>query len=266
MSSAGGGSESTTELPSFVDFLPIDAHWQFLGLTRHEMVPIFMSAIVIIFLGIFSIIATRKLQKVPGGLQSLLEIIVDGLADFTKSQMGRVAERFVPLIGTFFIYIFAMNMLGQVPLLHSPTSNLNTTIALTLIVFFVTQYQGIKNNGIFGYLKHMVGKPVWLAPLTFPLHIMQEVLSRPLSLSMRLFGNIMGEDTVIAIFIGFSPFLFGLIPIPMHLPMVFLALLGSTIQAMIFSLLAGFYIAGAIGIHDEEEHGLQDISKHHITH
>ncbi|HLG30002.1 MAG TPA: F0F1 ATP synthase subunit A, partial [Candidatus Brocadiales bacterium] len=235
------------------DFVPIEHYTQFLGLTRHELTPIIMSAIVIIFLGIFSIVATRRLQKVPGRLQALLEIIVEGLENFTRSQMGRVAERFVPFIGTFFIYIFIMNMMGQIPLFHSPTSNLNTTISLALIVFFVTQYQGIKSNGIFGYLKHMVGKPVWLAPLTFPLHIMQEVLSRPLSLSMRLFGNIMGEDTVIAIFIGFSPFLFGLIPIPIHLPMVFLALLGSTIQAMIFSLLASFYIAGAIGVHDEEE-------------
>ena len=138
----------------------------------------------------------------PGRLQALLELIVEGLENFTKSQMGRVAERFAPFIGTFFIYIFTMNMMGQIPLFHSPTSNLNTTIALTLIVFFVTQYQGIKNNGIFGYLKHMVGKPIWLAPLTFPLHIMQEVLSRPLSLSMRLFGNIMGR-------IRLSPYLLG---------------------------------------------------------
>ncbi|MBI2470874.1 MAG: F0F1 ATP synthase subunit A [Planctomycetes bacterium] len=252
--SASGGTESTTELPSFLDLIPIDPHSQFLGLTKHELVPIIMSALVIIFLGLFSVLATRRLQKVPGRLQSLLEIIVEGLGNFTKSQMGRVAERFVPFIGTFFIYIFIMNMLGQIPLFHSPTSNLNTTIALALIVFFVTQYQGVKSNGVFGYLKHMVGKPVWLAPLTFPLHIMQEVLSRPLSLSMRLFGNIMGEDTVIAIFIGFSPFLLGFIPVPIHLPMVFLALLGSTIQAMIFSLLASFYIAGAMGIHDEEEH------------
>ncbi|MDO8141356.1 MAG: F0F1 ATP synthase subunit A [Candidatus Brocadiales bacterium] len=252
--SASGGTESTTELPSFLDLIPIDQHSQFLGLTKHELAPIIMSALVIIFLGLFSVLATRRLQKVPGKLQSLLEIIVEGLENFTKSQMGRVAERFVPFIGTFFIYIFIMNILGQIPLFHSPTSNLNTTIALALIVFFVTQYQGVKSNGVFGYLKHMVGKPVWLAPLTFPLHIMQEVLSRPLSLSMRLFGNIMGEDTVIAIFIGFSPFLLGFIPVPIHLPMVFLALLGSTIQAMIFSLLASFYIAGAIGIHDEEEH------------
>ncbi|OHC03300.1 MAG: ATP synthase F0 subunit A [Planctomycetes bacterium RIFCSPLOWO2_12_FULL_40_19] len=240
-----------------MDFVPIEHYTQPLGLTKHELVPLIMSAVIIVFLGIFSIVATKRLQKMPGRLQALLELIVEGLENFTRSQMGRVAERFVPFIGTLFIYIFTMNMMGQIPLFHSPTSNLNTTIALALIVFFVTQYQGIKNNGIFGYLRHMAGKPVWLAPLTFPLHIMQEVLTRPLSLSMRLFGNIMGEDTIIAIFIGSSPFLFGLIPIPIQLPMVFLALLGSTIQAMIFSLLASFYIAGAIGVYEEEE-------EHHI--
>jgi F-type H+-transporting ATPase subunit a len=254
VSGAGGETGSSTELPSFVDFVPIDAHSQFLGLTKHEWVPIIMSATIIIFLGIFFILATRRLRKIPGRLQAFLEIVVEGLENFTKSQMGRAAGPFIPFIGTLFIYIFAMNMLGQIPLFHSPTSNFNTTIALTLIVFFVTHYQGVKNNGVMGYLKHMAGKPIWLAPLVFPLHLMQEILSRPLSLSMRLFGNIMGEDTIIAIFVGLSPFLLGLIPIPMHLPMVFLALLGSTIQAMIFSLLASFYIAGAIGIHEEEHH------------
>lgn len=254
MSGAGEGSGSSTELPSFVDLVPVDAHSQFFGLTKHEWVPIIMSATIIIFLGIFFILATRRLRKIPGKLQAFLEIVVEGLENFTKSQMGRAAGPFIPFIGTLFIYIFAMNMLGQIPLFHSPTSNFNTTIALTLIVFFVTHYQGVKNNGVMGYLKHMAGKPIWLAPLVFPLHLMQEILSRPLSLSMRLFGNIMGEDTIIAIFVGLSPFLLGLIPIPLHLPMVFLALLGSTIQAMIFSLLASFYIAGAIGIHEEEHH------------
>ena len=254
MSATGSGSERTTELPSFVDLVPIDTHAQFFGLTKHEWIPIIMSAIVIIFLGIFSIVATRKLQKVPGRLQALLEIIVEMLENFVKSQMGRVAGSFTPFIGTLFIYIFVMNMMGLIPLFHSPTSNFNTTIALTLIVFFVTHYQGLKNNGVIGYFKHMVGEPIWLAPLLFPLHLMQEFLARPLSLSMRLFGNILGEDTVLAIFIGFSPFLLGFIPIPVHLPMVFLALLCSTIQAMIFSLLASFYIAGAVGVYEEEEH------------
>ena len=251
--SASGGSESTTELPSFIDFVPIEHYTQLLGLTKHELTPIIMSAIVIIFLGIFSIVATRRLQKVPGRLQSLLEIIVELLGNFTKSQMGRVAGSFTPFIGTLFIYIFVMNMMGQIPLFNPPTSNYSTTIALTLIVFFVTQYQGLKNNGVIGYFKHMVGEPLWLAPLFIPLHLMQEFLTRPLSLSMRLFGNILGEHTILAIFIGFAPFLLGFIPIPVHLPMVFLDLLCSTIQAMIFSLLASFYIAGAIGVYEEEE-------------
>src|SRR3972149_6371531 len=199
VSATGSGSESTPELPSFVDLLPVDVHSQFLGLTEHELVPIIMSAMIIVFLGIFSIIATRRLQKVPGRLQLLLEIIVEMLENFVKSQMGRVAGSFTPFIGTLFIYIFVMNMMGQIPLFHSPTSNFNTTIALTLIVFFVTHYQGLKNNGVIGYFKHMVGEPIWLAPLLFPLHLMQEFLARPLSLSMRLFGNILGEHMVISI-------------------------------------------------------------------
>lgn len=142
MSGAGGETESSTELPSFVDFVPVDAHSQFFGLTKHEWVPIIMSATIIIFLGIFSILATRRLRKVPGKLQSFLEIVVEGLENFTKSQMGRAAGPFIPFIGTLFIYIFAMNMLGQIPLFHSPTSNFNTTIALTLIVFFCYSLSG----------------------------------------------------------------------------------------------------------------------------
>ena len=125
--SASGGSESTPELPSFIDFVPIEHYTQLLGVTKHELVPIIMSAIVIIFLGIFSIIATRRLQKVPGKLQALLEIIVELLGNFTKSQMGRVADSFTPFIGTLFIYIFVMNMMGQIPLFNPPTSNYNTT-------------------------------------------------------------------------------------------------------------------------------------------
>lgn len=117
---SGGGGELTTELPSFVDFAPIEAHSHFFGITKHELVPIIMSAVIIIFLCLFSILATIRLKKIPGRLQSLLEIIVEGLENFTKSQMGRAAGPFIPFIGTLFIYIFAMNMLGQIPLFHPP--------------------------------------------------------------------------------------------------------------------------------------------------
>ncbi len=247
-------AESATgvkELPSFLDALGVDYHYKIWGLSVHELVPVIMSVLIISFLVIISFYATRRLKKIPGRFQSFFEIIVEALDGFVKAQIGPKGSAFLPLVGTLFLYILFMNLIGQVPLFHSPTNNINTTLSLALIVFFVTQYCGIKNYGIVGYLKHLMGKPLWMAPMMFPLHLMAEFFTKPLSLAMRLFGNIMGEDTVLAIFVGFSPFLLGFIPVPIQLPMVFLGILASTIQAGIFALLTCFYIAGALGVHDE---------------
>lgn len=252
MSEASSGSEGVKELPSFLDILNVNQDYEILGLTVHELVPAIMSLIIISFLAGLSILATRRLKKVPTGMQAFLEIVVGGLHSFVKSQIGKAGSRFLPLVGTLFLYILLMNLIGQVPLFHSPTNNLNTTLALALIVFFVTQYCGIKECGLIGYFKHMMGEPRWMAPMMFPLHLMQEFFTKPLSLSVRLFGNIMGEDTVLAIFIGFSPLLLGLIPIPMQLPMVILGVFASTIQAGIFALLTCFYIGSAMGSHGDE--------------
>jgi F-type H+-transporting ATPase subunit a len=93
----------------------------------------------------------------------------------------------------------------------------------------------------------MFGEPKWMAPMQCPLHLLQDFLTRPLSLSVRLFGNLMGQHTVLAIFIGFSPVLLGFIPIPIQFPFVLLDMLLATLQAFIFAFLASFYIAGAIG-------------------
>ena len=254
MSESAGSEGGVKELPTFLDILNVNQDYEIFGLTVHELVPAIMSLIIIAFLTILSIVATRKLKKVPTGVQAFLEIVVDGLHSFVKSQMGKAGTRFLPLVGTLFLYILLMNLIGQVPLFHSPTNNLNTTVALALIVFFVTQYCGLKECGIGGYFKHMMGEPKWMAPMMFPLHLMAEFFTKPMSLSMRLFGNIMGEDTVLAIFVGFSPLLFGLIPIPMQFPMVLLGVFASTIQAGIFALLTCFYIGSAMGLHAEEEH------------
>lgn len=245
-------SSGVKELPTFLDALGVNLDYEIWGLTLHQLVPVIMSVVIISFLVVISFLATRRLKRIPGKFQALFEILVEGLDGFVKDQIGPKGRAFMPLIGTFFLYILMMNLIGQVPLFHSPTNNINTTLSLALIVFFVTQYCGIKNYGFLGYMKHMMGKPIWMAPMMFPLHLMQEFFTRPLSLAMRLFGNIMGEDTVLAIFVGFSPFLLGFIPIPAQLPMVFLGLLASTLQAGIFALLACFYIAGALGVHDLE--------------
>ncbi len=242
--SSGGG---IPELPTFFDLLPIDKHTEIFGLSMHELVPIIMSMLIIMFLGVFSFVATRNLKKIPTGVQALLELVVEGLDNFVKSVLGKLSDKFLPFIGSLFVYILIMNLIGQIPLFHSPTTSYNTTLALTFLVFISTQYYGLKYNGPVKYVKHMFGEPKWMAPMQFPLHLLQEFLTRPLSLSVRLFGNLMGQHTVLAIFIGFSPLLLGFIPIPIQFPFVLLDMLLATLQAFIFAFLASFYIAGAIG-------------------
>ena len=243
-------SHGVVELPCFLELF-VGKDFTLFGLTEEQLVPVVISGIIIIFLSFLSISVTRRLEKIPGTMQALLELVVEGLDDFIESQMGHVGRAFLPFLGSLFIYILFMNLIGQIPLFHSPTANYNTTLALTLIVFLVTQYQGIKTRGPVGYIRHFVGDPLWMAPIFFPLHIIQEFLARPLSLSVRLFGNLMGEHTVLAIFIGFSPLLLGFIPIPIQLPIVLLDMLCATLQAIIFFLLACFYISSAMGVHDE---------------
>jgi F-type H+-transporting ATPase subunit a len=254
MAEPSGVHQSIPELPSFLDLLPIDKERTFFSFTAHQWLPYIMSGLIIVFLVIFCHRVTRDLKKVPGSLQALLELIVEVLNDFVNSQMGRRGAAFVPLIGTLFIYIWVMNMIGQVPLLRSPTTDYNIPLALTLIVFFLTHYHGLKSNGPVGYFKHLLGEPRWMAPLMFPLHMMQELIARPLSLSVRLFGNLTGEHAILAIFVGFSPMLLGFIPIPVQLPMVLLDVLCATLQAAIFAILTCVYISSAIGSHENHEH------------
>lgn len=239
-------TKSTMELPSFMDILGESLHHEFLGITLHHWVPVIMSLIVACILVTVTYFGTRDLKKFPTGLQAFLEIIIEGMQNFFGKVIGLKGFSFLPLIGSLFLYILFMNLIGIIPLFHSPTANPNTTIALAAVVFFTTHYAGIRGNGFMGYIKHFIGEPRWLAPLFIPIHIVGE-FARPLSLSMRLFGNIMGEDTAIAIFVGLGV---SALYIPFQFPMLVLAILFSTIQATIFAVLASVYIGGALG-HDE---------------
>lgn len=221
-------------------------------------VPVIMSLIVGGVLVLWATWVTRRLEKVPGGAQSFTETIVEGLSNFFYGVLGEHAHRYVPLLGSFFLYILLMNYWAMIPGMGAATSKLSTTVGLAVIVFFVTHYEGVRAHGLGGYLKHFVGDPWWLAPIMFPIHVVGE-LARPLSLSLRLFGNIMGEDTLIAVIISLGAFLLTFIPLPLPLqfPLYFLALLAGLIQALVFSLLSSIYIGGAIGAFDEHggDHG-----------
>lgn len=197
------------------------------------------------------VMGTSNLQRVPSGLQNLLEAVVSGLNSFCRGIIGEAHYRdFVPFIGSAFIYIFALNAWGVIPGMQAATSTVSQTAALALCTFVMTHYAGFA-YARFGYLKHFAGEPLWLAPLMFPIHIIGE-LARPLSLTLRLFGNIGGEEKAIAIFISL-----GLATgayIPLQLPLSALGLFTSFVQALIFSLLSAVYIGGALP-HGHEDHG-----------
>jgi F-type H+-transporting ATPase subunit a len=154
-----------------------------------------------------------------------------------------------------------MNWMGLVPLGHSPTSSPYTTFPLAICVFLYVQWIAFTRLGPLNYLSHLAGDPRdavgWaMVPLMLPLHLIGE-LAKPLSLALRLFGNIMGEDTLLALFAGLVviaiPYVGGL-GVPFQLPFMFLALLASTIQALVFSLLATIYIAQVLPHGHDEEH------------
>jgi F-type H+-transporting ATPase subunit a len=249
---AQAAESSANELPSFLDFLGLNTHGEFLGIGYHDWVPIVMSWLVAVLLIVVTFWCTRRMEKVPRGPQAFIELVVEALTDFFTGIIGPAAPRYIPLLGSLFLYIILMNLWGLIPLMHSPTNKLNTTLALALVVFVTTQYEGMRVKGVWGYLKHFM-EPLMLAPLMLPIHLIGE-LARPISLSLRLFGNLTGEDIAVASLIFLTPFILGYIPIPFHVVMMLLALLFSTVQAVVFTLLASIYIGSAIGALEGGEH------------
>ena len=179
----------------------------------------------------------------PGPLQNVLEFLVETLQGFLETVIGPKGGQYLPLIGSLTLFILGCNLLGLVPGFKSPTSNLNTTVACALVVFFSTHIIGIKRHGLFGYLRRFTGPIWWLAPIMVPIELIGH-LARPISLSVRLFGNIFGEDAVLLI-------LLYLVPLLIPLPVMLLAIFTSVVQTFVFVMLSMVYIAGA----EEAEHG-----------
>ena len=242
-----------------------DAPWAH---TLHGIEPVgcaFFSGILVCAIGF---IASRNPKMIPGGLQNGAEMLVEKLYDFVGGILGpRHGKRFFPLLGSLFVYIFAMNLFGILPLMDSPTSNLNVTFALGLTVFVYVQYVGIRSLGIVGYVDHLLGQPRnvtgWaLAPLMLPIHVLGE-LAKPISLSCRLFGNIFGEDMLMVGFamLGIGMLSFANVPagIPVHAIFFPLQLLTSTLQAFVFTVLSTIYILLML---PHEEHGHVEEAQH----
>ena len=195
---------------------------------------------VMALLALFSFLATRRLQLTPGGFQNTMEVFVSAIQKLLIDTMGTQGMRFFPLIATLGFFILTSNLLGLIPGLESPTANLNTTVAMALVVFVLTHIVGVQIQGL-KYFKQFLGPIWWLTPLMLPIEIVSHI-SRPVSLSMRLFGNIEGGHIVLFV-------LFILVPLLVPLPILVLKLLISVIQTLVFMLLSMMYIAGAMEEH-----------------
>jgi F-type H+-transporting ATPase subunit a len=236
----------------------------------HHYETVIFSLFIAALLCIVAMVATRNPQMIPGRLQNLVEMVVEGLYNFIIDILGpKYGPRYVPFLGTLFIYILAMNLFGLIPFMDSPTSSLNVTVALALVVFIYSQYIGFKELGPLGWLDHMAGSPRtaigWgLVPLMLPIHLMGE-LAKPISLACRLFGNIFGEDMLLVAFCSLGITILAAthlpIGIPLHLPFIFLALLTSTLQALVFTVLSTIYFLLMLP-HDDHAHEHEAEAQH----
>jgi F-type H+-transporting ATPase subunit a len=226
-------------------------YWQLGNLKIHGQV-FLTSWFVIGILVVASLAATRNIQRIPSGIQNLMEYALEFIRDLTKNQIGEKEYRpWVPFIGTLFLFIFVSNWSGalipwrliKLPSgeLAAPTNDINTTVALALLTSLAYFYAGFSKRGL-GYFK----KYIEPTPILLPIAILED-FTKPLSLSFRLFGNILADELVVAVLVL-------LVPLFVPLPVMALGLFTSAIQALVFATLAAAYIHEAMEGHGEEEH------------
>jgi F-type H+-transporting ATPase subunit a len=175
------------------------------------------------------------------GIRTFAELVVGNLRGFVESTMGHDGHKYVPFFGTLFLFIFINNLLGLVPGFNPSTQNISTNFAPAIVVFLMTHILGFREHGA-AYLKHFMGPVIFLAPLMFVIEVISHLV-RPLSLSVRLFGNMTGDHTVIAVFTDL---------VPVVVPVIFLGLgtFVCFVQALVFTMLSMIYVGGAISHED----------------
>ncbi|NIM11211.1 MAG: F0F1 ATP synthase subunit A [Candidatus Aminicenantes bacterium] len=208
-------------------------------LPNHIVMAMIVTGVIILF---FKLNVKNLSVREPGKMQNFLEMIYRFFQYLVDDMIGHEGRKFIPVLATLGLFIAVSNLLGLLPEMESPTAKLNTTVGCAIFIFFYYHYQGVKKHGLWGYIKTFMGPVWWLAWLFFPIEVVSH-FSRPLSLSMRLFGNIFGEDLVIIIIASLVPFV-------APLPVMALAVFTSLLQAFIFVMLSTIYLAGAMA----EEH------------
>jgi len=223
----------------------------FIGGLPHQVAS---ALFVLLILSLLSYLAFRQMAllspeaMIPSDrltIRNVLELFTEMVLKFLDDIIGPRGRQFLPLIGTLGFFILFSNLLGLVPGFLPPTDNLNTTVACALVVFFATHFFGIKTHG-FKYVKHFLGPVIWLSPLFVIIEVISH-LARVLSLSMRLFGNIMADHMLLSLTLLTPSFLVLFLP-PLAM---FMGIFVSLIQTFIFILLSMVYISLAL---EEAEH------------
>jgi len=196
---------------------------------------------VMLVLGVIAYLVGRSLRVRPSLFQNCLEWVVESIDNLLRDMIGEGSRLFLPFVGTLAIFIAAANLAGLIPGLKPPTMDINTPLALALIVFFSVHYYGIRQHGLWRHIKHYL-EPVFLM---LPIHLVGE-FARTISLTFRLFGNIMGEEVIISI-------LFLVLPLIVPVPMMFFSIFTGLIQAYIFTILTITYLAGAVKARERAE-------------
>jgi F-type H+-transporting ATPase subunit a len=209
-----------------------------LGHFAHTYTHVVYSWVLMAILIILGALATKTISMVPGKAQNLFEVIVSGIEEFMVETVGEEGRWLFPLAATIFLYIFIGNLIGIIPGFFPPTADLNTTVSCAIVVVVFTHVIGIKYHGA-KYIKHFMGPVWWMAPLIFVIEIIGH-LARILSLSFRLFGNMMGHEIVLGILFGLAGAFFA------PLPIMALGIFVAFVQGFVFFLLSIIYFSGAM--------------------
>lgn len=212
---------------------------------NHTFNYLFHLFLVVFIILALAFIATRAMQLVPKGAQNVFEAYLEGIVSMGKGVLGseELARKYLPLVATIGLIVVTSNVIGIIPGFEAPSSSLNLTLCLALCVFLYYNFEGIRTQGVIKYFAHFMGPNKWLAPLMFPIEVVSHI-SRIISLSFRLFGNIKGDDLFLAVVLSLAPWI---APLPAYALLTFMAFL----QAFIFMILTYVYIAGAVVV---EEH------------
>lgn len=218
----------------------------FFGLISHDHAFIYMTHMLLAALIVIVIakMAVSNMRIVPTGTQNFLEAYLSGVLYMGTDVMGKEeARRYLPLVATIGLFVAVANIIGVIPGFEAPTAFLDFTLALALVVFVYYNFEGIRRNGVIAYFKHFLGPVWWLYWLMFPIEIVSHI-SRIISLSFRLFGNVKGDDMFLMVILMLAPWLLPMIPFAL---LSFMALL----QAFIFMMLTYVYLGGAIQIAED---------------